>query len=169
MRHGEHGLEGTIPAEIARMENRLLLLNGTFYTMDSAQPSAQAVAVRGSRVVAVGTDAELRGLATAGDWRIIDLQGKAVLPAFTDCHLHFLEYALKASRLAVEEQLPLEGVLSRVQAYVQHAEAGAWVRGSGWGRSSWPPGSLAWRQLLDRDRKSTRLNYSHGYISYAVF
>jgi len=150
MRHGEHGLEGTIPAEIARMENRLLLLNGTFYTMDSAQPSAQAVAVRGSRVVAVGTDEELRGLATGGDWRIIDLQGRAVLPAFTDCHLHFLEYALKASRLAVEEQLPLEGVLSRVQEYVQHAEAGAWIRGSGWSDSTWPPGSLAWRQLLDR-------------------
>jgi predicted amidohydrolase YtcJ len=108
------------------------------------------VAAKGSRIEAVGTDEELRGLATSGEWRIIDLRGRAVLPAFTDCHLHFLEYTLKASRLSLEERLSLEGALSRVQEYVQHAEAGAWIRGSGWSDSTWPPGGVAWRQLLDR-------------------
>ncbi|MGB9300568.1 MAG: amidohydrolase [Anaerolineae bacterium] len=132
------------------MDNGLLLLNGTIYTMDSSRPRAQAVAAKGSRIEAVGTDEELRGLATSGEWRIIDLRGRAVLPAFTDCHLHFLEYTLKASRLSLEERLSLEGALSRVQEYVQHAEAGAWIRGSGWSDSTWPPGGVAWRQLLDR-------------------
>ena len=132
------------------MDNGLLLLNGTIYTMDFSRPRAQAVAAKGSRIEAVGTDEELRGLATSGEWRIIDLRGRAVLPAFTDCHLHFLEYTLKASRLSLEERLSLEGALSRVQEYVQHAEAGAWIRGSGWSDSTWPPGGVAWRQLLDR-------------------
>jgi len=132
------------------MNNGLLLLNGTIYTMDSSRPRAQAVAAKGSRIEAVGTNEELRRLATAGEWRIVDLQGRVVLPAFTDCHLHFLDCALKASRLSLEEQVSLEGALSGVREYVQDAEVGAWIRGSGWSDSTWPPGSVAWRQLLDR-------------------
>jgi predicted amidohydrolase YtcJ len=131
------------------MDKGLLLLNGTIYTMDSSRPLAQAVAAKGSRIHAVGSNEELKRLATAGDWRIVDLRGMAVLPAFTDCHLHFLECSLKASTLSLEEQLSLEEVLSRVQEYVGHAEAGAWIRAMGWSDSTWPPGSLAWRQLLD--------------------
>lgn len=132
------------------MDNGLLLLNGTIYTMDSSRPRAQAVATKGSRIEAVGTDEELRGLATKGDWRIVDLRGSAVLPAFTDCHLHFLEYALKYTEVSLGEQLSLEEALSRVQEYVQHVEVGAWVRGWGWSDSTWPPGGVPWRQVLDR-------------------
>ncbi|HUS69965.1 MAG TPA: amidohydrolase [Anaerolineae bacterium] len=132
------------------MDKGLLLLNGTIYTMDPSRPRVQAVAAKGSRIEALGTDDEMRGLATQGEWRIVDLRGRAVLPAFTDCHLHFLEYAVKASRLSLEEQLSLDEALSRVQDYVQHAEAGAWIRGSGWSDSTWPPGAVPWRQLLDR-------------------
>jgi predicted amidohydrolase YtcJ len=131
------------------MDNGLLLLNGTIYTMDPSRPRAQAVAARGSRIEDVGTDEELSRLTAAGEWRVVDLQGKAVLPAFTDCHLHFLVCALKASSLALDEQLTLEGTLARVQDYVQRAEPGAWIRGSGWSDSAWPSGSVAWRQLLD--------------------
>ena len=132
------------------MDNGLLLLNGTIYTMDSSQPRAEAVAARGSRIEAVGTDEELRKLATGGQWRIVDLQGRAVLPAFTDSHLHLLDCALKASRLSLDEQLPLEETLSLVQEYVQHAEAGAWIRGWGWSDKTTAPGSASWRRLLDR-------------------
>ncbi len=131
------------------MFDGLLLLNGKVYTMDGPLPRAQAVAVSGSRILAVGADDELRGLTTHGQWQVVDLHGRAVLPAFTDCHLHFLAYALKATSLSLEEQLTLEGTLARVQEYVQSAELGAWIRGWGWSDSTWPPGSVAWRQLLD--------------------
>jgi predicted amidohydrolase YtcJ len=132
------------------MNNGLLLLNGAIYTMDSSRPRAQAVAARGSRIEAVGTDAELRKLATGGQWRIVDLRGKTVLPAFTDSHLHLLECALKASRLSLNEQLTLEATLSRVREYVQHAEAGTLIRGWGWSDNTWAPDTVSWRQLLDR-------------------
>ena len=132
------------------MENQLLLVNGTVYTMDPARPRAQAVAVRGQRIAALGTDDELRGLASNGEWRVIDLQGRAMLPAFTDCHLHFLDYALQASRLSLEEQLSLDAVLARVEKYAQDAEAGAWIRGWGWSDSTWPARTVSWRQVLDR-------------------
>jgi predicted amidohydrolase YtcJ len=131
------------------MDNGLLLLNGTIYTMDPSRPRAQAMAAKGSRIEAVGTNEDLRSLATAGEWRVVDLHGKTVLPAFTDCHLHFLTYALEASSLSLEDQLSLEGTLERVEEHVQRAEPGSWIRGSGWSDSAWPPGSVAWRQLLD--------------------
>jgi len=132
------------------MDKGLLLLNGTIHTMDPSRPLAQGVAVKGSRIQALGSNEELKGLATANDWRTVDLHGRAVLPAFTDCHLHFLECALKASTLSLEEQLSLEEVLSRVKEYVRRAEPGVWIRGSGWSDSTWPPGAVPWRQLLDR-------------------
>lgn len=131
------------------MDDRLLLLNGTIYTMDPARPHAQALAVKGPRIEAVGTDEELSGLATQGDWRTIDLQGRAVLPGFTDCHLHFLECAMRASSLSLAEDLSLEETLSRVREFVQSVETGTWVRGWGWSDSTWPSSSVAWRQLLD--------------------
>jgi predicted amidohydrolase YtcJ len=127
----------------------MLLLNGKVYTMDSALPRAQAVALRGERILAVGTEEDVRGLAHGAGWRVIDLRGRAVLPGFTDCHLHFLACALKASTLSLEEGLSLEGILAQVQEYVQGTEVGTWIRGSGWSDSTWPPGSVAWRKLLD--------------------
>ncbi len=132
------------------MDEGLLLLNGAIHTMDPSRPRAQAVAAKGSRIEAVGDDEELKGLATAGDWRIIDLRGRAVLPAFTDCHLHFLECSSKFTRVSLEEQMSLEETISSVREYVEQAEAGTWIRGMGWSDSTWPPGSVAWRQLLDR-------------------
>ena len=142
--------EGDNPHGDSYMDNGLLLLNGTIYSMDSSRPRAQAVAAKGSRIEALGTDEQLRGLATEGEWRIVDLRGRAVLPAFTDCHLHFLDYAEKASRLSLEEQSSLEEALSRVQEYVRHVGVGAWIRGWGWSDSTWPSGAVSWRQLLDR-------------------
>jgi len=132
------------------MDKGLLLLNGAIYTMDPSQPQAQALATRGPRIEAVGSDEELKGMATHGDWRVVDLQGRAVVPAFTDCHLHFLQYAFKGSGLSLEERLSLEEVLSSVQEYARNADAGSWIRGWGWSDSTWTPGKVAWRQQLDR-------------------
>ncbi len=132
------------------MSHGLLLINGRIYTMDPALPRAQAVALSGRRIMAVGADKDLLGVASGDEWRIVDLQGRAVLPAFTDSHLHLLDCALKASRLSLDEQLPLEETLSLVQEYVQHAEAGAWIRGWGWSDKTTAPGSASWRRLLDR-------------------
>jgi predicted amidohydrolase YtcJ len=131
------------------MDNGLLLLNGSFYTMDSSQPRAEAVAVKGAGIEAVGSDEELRGLARAGDWRIVDLRGRAVLPAFTDCHLHFLEHGLKSNEVAIDESLSFEEALSRVQEFAQNAQAGGWIRGWGWSDSTWPPSAVPWREALD--------------------
>src|SRR5262245_15306910 len=65
----------------------LLLLNGHVYTVDSARPWAEAVAIAGDRIVAVGSTAELRRMA-GPQTRVVDLHGSFVVPGFNDAHVH---------------------------------------------------------------------------------
>ena len=65
----------------------LILVNGRVYTLDSARPWAEAVAVRGDRIVGVGTSAEIRQTAGSST-RVIDVKGAFVSPGFNDAHVH---------------------------------------------------------------------------------
>ena len=65
----------------------LLLVSGRVYTLDAAKPWAEAIAIRGDRIVAVGTNAEIRQ-AAGPRTRVIDLKGAFVTPGFNDAHVH---------------------------------------------------------------------------------
>ena len=67
----------------------LVLLNATVHTVDAKRPRAEAVAVRGNRIVAVGTSAELQAYVGPRS-RVMDLRGRTVVPGFDDAHAHFL-------------------------------------------------------------------------------
>ena len=67
----------------------LVLFNGKVFIGDSAKPFAEAVAIRGERIIAIGTSAEIETLASA-ETRRIDLQGRTVVPGFNDAHFHFM-------------------------------------------------------------------------------
>lgn len=75
------GTEQQVPAD-------LILLNGKVFTADSARPSAEAVVIRGERIVGLGTSVEIKKLAGAKTRRI-DLQGGVVTPGFNDAHCHY--------------------------------------------------------------------------------
>src|SRR5262245_52171331 len=68
-------------------EPEIVLYNGNIWTVDEAQPRAQAVAIRGARFLAVGSNADVLPLATART-RKVDLAFKTVLPGFNDAHAH---------------------------------------------------------------------------------
>ena len=73
---------------LSAAEPSLILTGGRIFTGDAAKPSAEAVAIEGNRIVAVGTNDEIR--AKAGKTtRVIDVQGKLVIPGFNDAHTHF--------------------------------------------------------------------------------
>src|SRR6202022_1831792 len=88
------------PGEIMSIH---LYLNGTIYTMDAAQPRAQAMAIDSvsGRILAVGSDDEVR---RAGDRhaQVIDLRGKAVLPGFIDAHIHLVSEAYRSYYINAE-------------------------------------------------------------------
>lgn len=103
-------------------------LNGQVWTGDPARPWVEALAVRGDRIVAVGTTAEVRGLVTPKT-EVVDLRGRFVAPGFNDAHLHFL----------VQERADLDGVTSeaeiesRLRTWVKAHPESPWILGGGWG------------------------------------
>ncbi|RPI51683.1 MAG: amidohydrolase, partial [Chloroflexi bacterium] len=83
----------------------LYLVHGNVYSQDPAYPQATALALRGGRIRAVGTDDDIRALAGPHD-EIVDLEGRRVLPGLHDCHVHYQDWSLGLGRL------PLAGARS---------------------------------------------------------
>jgi predicted amidohydrolase YtcJ len=127
----------------------LILTNANVYTANDRQPRAQAVAVRGERIIFVGSSTEadrFRGANT----RVIDLRGKTVLPGLTDSHCHLLGIGQREMTLNLEGTGSLDDFLSRVRERVEQAEPGAWVTGRGWIETFWKPPMFPAREDLDR-------------------
>lgn len=131
------------------MSADLVLYNGNVHTMDPSRPQVQAVAIQGNRVLATGSDEEMRGLLRAGG-EAVDLRGRTVVPGFTDAHLHFMSYGLGLNRIDLAGVPSLEEALSRVAARAATMPAGRWLLGRGWDQSLWAGGAFPTRWDLDR-------------------
>lgn len=111
-----------------------LLLNANIYTLDSQNPRATAIAIRDGKIVAVGDDA-LRAMARPHT-RLVDLEGRTVLPGLTDSHIHFEWYSLGLANVDVETDTLAEA-LHRVAERAAATAPGQWIRGHGWNASRW--------------------------------
>jgi hypothetical protein len=116
--------------------------------MDSATPRAQAIAIAGNRVLAVGGDSEMRALLDP-EGVAINLNGRTVVPGFTDAHLHFMSYGLSLQQVDLAEVPTLAEALERVAVGVEATPAGHWVHGRGWDHSLWEGGAFPTRGDLD--------------------
>ncbi len=116
----------------------LLLHNGIIHTMHAPQPLAEALAIQGERIFAIGKNEDILNLADRG-CEILDLHGKSVLPGITDAHIHLLQYGLKLSSIDCETSSKKE-CLQRVSAVAQNVPAGAWIKGQGWNHNLWKDG-----------------------------
>jgi predicted amidohydrolase YtcJ len=125
----------------------LLILNGKVYTADGSGTFAQAVAIRGNTIVAVGSAADVekfRGPKT----EVINAHGGAVLPGFNDAHTHMLSGGLEMDTVNLEGANALDEVQSRIRAYASAHPQSAWIRGRGWGYGAFP-GNTPTREQLD--------------------
>ena len=124
----------------------LLILNGKVYPGDGAG-FTQAVAVRGPRIVAVGTSEDLARL-RGSNTQVIDAHGGAVMPGFNDAHAHMLSGGLEKENVNLDEAHTLNEVQSRIRLFsVAHADR-SWIRGRGWAYEPFGDG-LPTRQQLD--------------------
>ena len=130
------------------MSADLLLVNGSFHTMDAAVPSARAVAVRGGRFLHVGEEEGARA-ALGGRPEVVDLGARCVLPGLIDAHLHFKWFA-ESLRAVNVETTTMEDAVSRVAVRAAQSPIGAWVTGSGWNHNVWGAGALPDARPLDR-------------------
>lgn len=133
-------LGGVLVAATTEKRADLVLLNGKVVTMDPARPEASALAVAGDRVLAVGSDAEVRKLAGDGT-RVIDLAGKAAMPGFIDGHAHLVGIGDARIALDLRGAKSWDEIVSRVAAAARKARPGEWVLGRGWHQKDWasPP------------------------------
>ena len=114
----------------------LLLTNGVVHTVDASRPRAEAVAVKGARIVAVGTSAELRAYRGPGT-RVIDLGGRTLVPGFEDAHAHFLGIGFARLDVDLVGAASYAEVVARVAQAVKGRPPGEWVYGRGWHEEKW--------------------------------
>ncbi|MDA8283283.1 MAG: amidohydrolase [Actinomycetota bacterium] len=117
----------------------LVLRSGRVRTPSSPSGFAEAVAVEGDRIVAVGTDdeiAERTGPAT----RVIDLGGRLAIPAFGDAHIHAISAGVERMRCDLTGFKSRAEYLERIAAYAAGLPADAWVLGGGWSMEAFPGG-----------------------------
>ncbi len=119
----------------------LILTGGTVWTGDEGMPRAEAVAVRGNRIVAVGSRSEVERHRGA-DTRVVELEGRFVAPGFIDNHTHFNQAGailLGANLLDVADE---EGLVQRIGEAAGRVPAGGWITGGNWGAyEAWAMGS----------------------------
>ncbi|HWQ15418.1 MAG TPA: amidohydrolase [Roseiflexaceae bacterium] len=125
-----------------------VLYNGPIYTLDPAQPRAQAIAVRDGRVVAVGSEGKVYG-AVGGRGETINLQGRAVIPALTDAHVHLIWHALARRTVRLDDVADFDEALRRIEAAARGLPPGAWLQGGGWDHTRW---GGRWPTAEDLDR-----------------
>jgi predicted amidohydrolase YtcJ len=132
------------------MQADLLLFNGRIYTMDPAHPRAQALAIAGNRILAVGDDAELRPLLGLGG-RAVDLAGQVAIPGLTDAHVHFgwYSWAIHQGEIDLDNVPSKAEAIARVASQAQNVPAGEWIQGAGWNKNVWPDPSFPTAADLD--------------------
>ena len=116
----------------------LVLTGGAVYTVDAARSWAQAVAVSGGRIAAVGTDADVRPY-VGPRTEVINLRGRMLLPGFQDAHVHASGGGLERSQCDLTGEHTRAGYLAAIRSYADR-NPGAWIVGGGWGMDVFPGG-----------------------------
>jgi predicted amidohydrolase YtcJ len=125
----------------------LLLTNGNVYTVTEKQPKVEAVAVKASRIVFVGSNDDTKKFHAA---KIVDLHGRTLVPGFTDSHCHIFGIGEREMRLSLEGTHSLENLLATVKQRVDKTSPGKWITGRGWIETFWKPPQFPTRQDLDK-------------------
>jgi predicted amidohydrolase YtcJ len=125
----------------------LAIINARVWTGDPRQPWAEAVAVRGERLAAVGSSEEVKQHAGA-DTRVIDAQGSMLVPGFNDSHLHFLDAGFRLASVQLRDAKTPAEFIARIQAFAATVPAGTWITGGDWDHENWG-GELPRRDWID--------------------
>jgi predicted amidohydrolase YtcJ len=123
-----------------------ILVNGNILTMEPKHPSAQAIAIVGNRILRTGTNKEISTLSGKNS-TTINLKGSTVLPGFTDCHIHLIEYGLSLNTIDLRDVQTIEK-MKRLVAQ-RAAKTTGWVLGRGWDQEKFAENRYPTRHDLD--------------------
>ncbi len=114
----------------------LVLLNGKVVTLDAHNTMAQALAVKGDRILAVGDNEQIKKM-VGEQTRVLDVTGALVIPGLIEGHAHFLGLGEALSRLDLTHTQSWQDIVDSVAARARRAEAGEWIIGRGWHQEKW--------------------------------
>jgi predicted amidohydrolase YtcJ len=114
----------------------LVILHGRVWTVDQAHPQAEALAIHGNRIIAVGTDAEIAKW-IGPQTKKIDAQGKSVLPGFIDAHVHFSSGGGEISGVQLRDAGTPQEFSRRIGAHAKKLPKGEWILGGTWDHELW--------------------------------
>jgi predicted amidohydrolase YtcJ len=142
--------------------------NGNIYTANDSSPKAEAIAVKGDKIIFVGSDDSVKNY-IGSRTRVIDLRGRTVLPGLTDAHCHLMGIGAREMTFNLEGVASLNELLARLKERVARAKPGAWVTGRGWIETFWKPPTFPTRQDLDKvaPNNPVYLTRADGHASVA--
>jgi len=132
---------GLAGAQYARSQPAdLVLRNGRLVTLERSAPEAQALAARGGKIVAIGTNQTVAAF-IGPSTRVIDLKGQLAIPGFIEGHGHFTSLGASKMMLDLRDAKSWDQIVAMVAAAAKEAKPGTWILGSGFHQAKWdrPP------------------------------
>ena len=126
----------------------LIITNAAVYTVDKQHPTAEAVAIIGDRIVAVGSSAEI-DVWHGPETKVIDARRKLVLPGFNDAHVHFIQGGAQLDQVQLTDAASPEEFAKRIAAQAKKTPKGEWILGGRWDETKWPKQELPTKELVD--------------------
>jgi hypothetical protein len=126
----------------------LVLVNGKIWTANPNQPEAEAVALRGNRIVAVGSSAEIQNLKSQ-ETPEIDLEGRRMVPGFNDAHAHFFQGGQGLAGPQLRYSKSQQEFRNTLGTFAKTLPPGQWITGGQWDHENWSPANLPMHQLID--------------------
>ena len=114
----------------------LVLRNGRIITMDNRWPQVSALAVKGDRISAVGSDRDMLRY-TGMETQVIDLKGMLTIPGFIEGHGHFYSLGASLVELELRNAENWDAIIALVAAEVKNKKPGTWIVGRGWHQDKW--------------------------------
>lgn len=159
---------GGLPAQETSAAADTVILHAKVYTLNARQPWAEAVAVRGEKILAVGSEKEIaayRGPSTS----VIDAQGRMLLPGFTDTHTHFTEASFRLQQVSLDDAKTLAEYQARIKDYAAAHPKAPWIVGGGWTYPVFGAAGLPDKKYIDQvvsDRPVFLIDYN-GHTFWA--
>ena len=146
----------------------LIIVNGNMHTMDRNHPTAEAIAIDGNRIIAVGSNDEIKKLAGANT-KVIDAKGQLVLPGFNDAHVHFMSGGFQLSSVDLRDANTPQEFAERIRDFAGKLPKGRWITGGDWDHERWPDAKLPTKDLIDRYTPDTPVfvNRLDGHMALA--
>ena len=126
----------------------LIMTNARVWTVDKTHPTAQAVAILGQRIVAVGSNSDVEAW-HGKNTRVIDAGGKLLLPGFNDSHVHFVSGGMQLASVELNDATSAQEFARRIGEQAKRTAKGEWVRGGNWDETKWTPPQMPSKELID--------------------